>query len=340
MIPVSPLACQAAGQTVQSWQTILQQAINEPADLCRRLALPVTASIAITEACRQFPLRVPEPYLQRMEPGNPQDPLLLQVLPQASELQDWPGFTGDPLAEKSHNPIPGLIHKYASRVLLITTSLCAVHCRYCFRREFPYENNRNSRQDWQQALDYVRLHTELDEVILSGGDPMSLPDRQLAWLKSQIAGIPHIKRLRIHTRLPIVIPQRVSKECLEWLTDTRLQTVLVLHSNHPNEIDLAVADAIKALCQAGITVLNQSVLLRGVNDKAVTLASLSEKLFAAGCLPYYLHTLDPVRGSHGFAIADKQAVTLHRSLQGLLPGYLVPRLVREVAGQSSKTWLV
>jgi EF-P beta-lysylation protein EpmB len=224
-------------------------------------------------------------------------------------------------------------------VLFITTNLCAIHCRYCFRREFPYENNRNNRQDWQQALDYVRLHAELDEVILSGGDPMSLPDRQLAWLTSQIAGIPHIKRLRIHTRLPVVIPQRISKECLGWLTDTRLQTVVVLHSNHPNEIDLAVVEAIRELRRAGITVLNQSVLLRGINDEATTLAALSERLFDAGCLPYYLHALDPVRGSHCFAVADSQAIALHRALQGMLPGFLVPRLVREVAGQSSKTWL-
>lgn len=340
MIPVSMIACQDQSHAEVSWQSILQHAVRDPFELCRRLALAPNDQAAIQAACQTFPLRVPESYLARMEMGNPRDPLLLQVLPQAAELQEQTGYISDPLDEQTHNPVPGLIHKYASRVLLITTSLCAIHCRYCFRREFPYDDNRNSRQDWQQALDYICAHPELNEVILSGGDPLSLPDRQLLWLSEQVAAIPHIKRLRIHTRLPVVIPQRITDDCLEWMTKARLQTIVVLHSNHPNEIDTTVVNAIKKLCGTGITVLNQSVLLASINNSASTLAELSEKLFSAGCLPYYLHALDPVRGSHHFAVPDSEAKQIHSALQAQLPGFLVPRLVRENAGHHSKSWLV
>jgi EF-P beta-lysylation protein EpmB len=339
MIPVSTIACQAQSQDESSWQSMLQNAITDPAELCRRLSLPFEDQQAIVAACQIFPLRVPEPYLARMEVSNANDPLLLQVIPQMAELQEQIGFVSDPLDERAHNPVPGLIHKYASRVLLITTSLCAIHCRYCFRREFPYNDNRNSRLDWQQALDYIREHSELNEVILSGGDPLSLPDRQLVWLTEQIAAIPHIARLRIHSRLPVVIPQRITKDCLEWLTSTRLQTIMVLHCNHPNEIDSAVTNAIKLLCSAGVTTLNQSVMLAGINNYAPTLAELSERLFAAGCLPYYLHVLDHIRGGHHFSVHDNESIRIHRELQGLLPGFLVPRLVREDAGRHSKSWL-
>ena len=333
MIPVSHAAC-------QDWQSLLRDAISDPTALCQRLSLPAESASVIAQACATFPLRVPEPYLQRMQLGDPTDPLLLQVLPQAAELLEQPDFTSDPLDERQHNPVPGLVHKYRSRVLLISTSMCAVHCRYCFRREFPYQDNRNSRLEWQQALHYIRQHTELNEVILSGGDPLSLPDKQLAWLTEHIAAIPHITRLRIHTRLPVVIPQRLTDSLLHTLSNSRLQTVMVLHCNHLNEVDTAVADAIGRLRRAGITVLNQSVLLANINDNADTLADLSERLFAAGCLPYYLHVVDKVNGSHHFALDDQRAVAIHRELQALLPGFLVPRLVRENAGEPSKSWLV
>lgn len=339
MIPVSPTACQELITSPPSWQTILQDAITDPHELCRRLSMSIADEAAIVDACASFPLKVPETYLSRIKPGDTRDPLLLQVLPQASELQEWPDFVGDPLNELHYNPVPGLVHKYASRALLVTTSLCAIHCRYCFRREFPYESNRNSRQDWQQALDYIRQHTELNEIILSGGDPLSLPDRQLAWLTEQIATIPHIKRLRLHTRLPIVIPQRITPSCIDWLTQSHLQQVVVLHSNHPDEIDDSVAQAIQRLRQAGITVLNQSVLLAEINDDPEVLARLSERLFDAGCLPYYLHTLDPVRGSHHFAMPDRRAIQIHQQLQARLPGFLVPKLVREIPGRDAKTLL-
>ena len=339
MIPVSLLECQDTTPATPSWQTLLQQAVRDPAQLCQRLGLNTVDSEHLVAVCQQFPLRVPEPYLSRIRPGDPHDPLLLQVLPQVAELQDHPGFGPDPLAERTCNPMPGLVHKYGSRVLLVATSLCAIHCRYCFRREFPYEENRNSREAWHSALDYISRDQAINEVILSGGDPLALPDRQLAWLAGEIAAIPHVRRLRLHTRLPIAIPQRITGGDLGWLTGSRLQPIVVLHTNHPNEVDDAVSAAILQLKQAGVTVLNQSVLLAGINDQAAVLAALSERLFAAGCLPYYLHTLDPVRGSHPFALPDDTAVTLHQQLQTVLPGFLVPRLVREIPGRASKTWL-
>lgn len=340
MIPVSAITWQDQGLSSPRWQQILQEAITDPAILCHRLGLDEATLAGMQQATRLFPLRVPEPYLQRIQPGNPHDPLLLQVLPGGEETRTVPGFTPDPLAERDANPVPGLIHKYRSRVLLVTTSLCAIHCRYCFRRHFPYEANRNNRDAWQTALDYIRATPALNEVILSGGDPLALPDRQLAWLTREIGEIPHIRRLRLHTRLPIAIPQRITRECLAAIRHPALQTVVVLHSNHPNEIDPAVAEAIDQLRQSQLTPLNQSVLLAGINDDAETLAALSERLFAAGCLPYYLHAPDRVAGGHAFHVADEQAREIHQALQGLLPGFLVPRLVREIPGQPAKTWLV
>ncbi len=339
MIPVSSPAWQHPPDDLPTWQSELQNAVTDPAVLCQLLEIPLQDQPELIEACKTFPLKVPAPYLARIQPGNSRDPLLLQVLPQARELETTPGYVVDPLDERSHNPIAGLVHKYASRVLLITTGLCAVHCRYCFRREFPYANNRNSRESWKQALDYIQQDTSLNEVILSGGDPLALPDRQLAWLSEAIAKIPHIIRLRIHTRLPVVIPQRVNATLLEWLGNSRLQKVIVLHCNHPNEIDASFMAAAQALRQQGITLLNQSVLLAGVNDAADVLVSLSEKLFAAGIQPYYLHQLDKVKGCQHFAVPDSEALLLHHQLQARLPGFLVPTLVREEPGQPGKTRL-
>lgn len=339
MIPVSSLAWQGESSEVAEWQHLLQTAVTDPTVLCQRLQLSLTDESVILEACRGFPLKVPEPYLARMETGNSKDPLLLQILPQAAELSTIEGYTNDPLGESAHNPVPGLVHKYASRVLLITTSLCAVHCRYCFRRAFPYSDNRNSRASWQTAMDYIRQNTGLNEVILSGGDPLSLPDRQLAWLTRTISDIPHIVRLRFHTRLPVVIPQRITTSFLNTL-DSRLQNVMVLHCNHPNEVDTDLATAVRLLRQRGVTVLNQSVLLAGINDSAEILVALSEKLFAAGIQPYYLHQLDKVSGSHHFAVPDAVASALHKAIQTQLPGFLVPTLAREEAGEPSKTRLL
>ncbi|TNF06456.1 MAG: EF-P beta-lysylation protein EpmB, partial [Gammaproteobacteria bacterium] len=279
-----------------------------------------------------FPLRVPMAYLHKIEKGNPHDPLLRQVLPLGTELLATPGYNNDPLEELNANPVPGLVHKYHGRVLLIVSPNCAVNCRYCFRRHFPYGDNKPGRSEWQQALDYIAADPSISEVIFSGGDPLAASDRQLEWLTSQLHEIDHVKRLRIHTRLPVVIPDRITDHLLQWLGDTRLFTSLVIHSNHANELDKNVRNALARLRSTGTTLLNQTVLLAGINDASEILARLSERLFEGGVLPYYLHQLDHIAGAAHFAVPDERARSLHQELLAILPGYLVPRLVRELPG--------
>lgn len=319
------------------WQTQLARAIRDPRELCRRLGLDETWWPGAEDGHALFEVRVPDAYLARIRPGDPADPLLRQVLPLAEEARVAPGYVADPLEEAEHAPAPGLIHKYAGRVLLIASPACAVNCRYCFRRHFPYEENAPSRAQWQTALDYLRRDATLHEAILSGGDPLAASDRQLAWLVERLEEVPHLRRLRIHTRLPVVIPERIDDALLGWLGATRLQKVMVLHINHANEIDEAVVAACRRLSAAGVTLLNQSVLLRGVNDTVEALSTLSERLFEAGILPYYLHVLDPVAGAAHFDVADDEARDLVAGLRKILPGFLMPRLVREIPGEASKT---
>ncbi|MDI5890824.1 EF-P beta-lysylation protein EpmB [Halomonas rhizosphaerae] len=319
------------------WQTQLARAIRDPHELCRRLGLDEAFWPGAERGHALFEVRVPEAYLARIRPGDPSDPLLRQVLPLAEEALVAPGYVADPLEEAEHAPAPGLIHKYPGRVLLIASPACAVNCRYCFRRHFPYEENAPSRAQWETTLDHLRDDATLHEAILSGGDPLAASDRQLAWLVERLAAIPHLRRLRIHTRLPVVIPDRIDDALLGWLGATRLQKVMVLHINHANEIDEAVIAACRRLSAAGVTLLNQSVLLRGVNDGIAPLAALSERLFEAGILPYYLHVLDPVAGAAHFDVADDEARELVAGLREVLPGFLMPRLVREIPGEASKT---
>lgn len=318
----------------QDWQLALANAITNPHELCEALALNSQEFKTIFDA--KFPLRVPRSFVARMEKGNLRDPLLLQVLPIAKELEVTPNFCQDPLQEKQANPIPGLLHKYYGRVLLIAASGCAIHCRYCFRRHFPYEDNTPGMSGWQPALDYIRNDATIAEVILSGGDPLILKDAGLAQLIEKIAAIPHVTTLRLHTRLPIVLPERITEPLIQTLTSSRLHCVIVIHSNHPREIDRNVQNALLALRQAGITLLNQFVLLRDINDNADTLITLSKELFALGVLPYYLHLLDPVQGAAHFAVDVAQAKQLIAQMAAYLPGYLVPKLVREVAGETAK----
>ena len=320
----------------RDWQSELAAAVRDPRELAELLDLPVSALVGADTAACGFPLRVPRPYVARMRPGDPQDPLLLQVLPTGAELIATPGYGEDPLAERSANPIPGLIHKYFGRVLLILSPACAIHCRYCFRRHFDYAGNTPGRTGWQAALDYIRGDDSISEVIYSGGDPLAVGDSLLVRLTEQLAAIPHLKRLRVHTRLPVVIPARIDTACVAWLAGTRLHASVVLHVNHANELDTHVAAAAGALRAAGVTVLNQSVLLAGVNDRVECLTALSETLFSAGILPYYLHLLDRVQGAAHFAIERARAVELHRAMLARLPGYLVPRLVEEVPGLPCK----
>ncbi len=320
----------------QRWQDELTNLVRDPKELFEMLQLDPKLLDGAIAACRQFPLRVPRGYVARMRKGDINDPLLKQVLPLGSELLAAPGYSADPLEEQAANPYPGLIHKYRGRVLLVVAGNCAINCRYCFRRHFPYADNNPGRQDWQSALDYIAADPDIHEVIYSGGDPLAASDKHLAWLTESVAAIPHIRRLRIHTRLPVVVPSRIDESSMTWLTGHRLQTVIVLHANHANEIDTEVATTIGRLKQAGITVLNQAVLLKGVNDSVKTLSALSETLFAAGALPYYLHLLDKVAGAHHFEVSDTAARALYQSLLAALPGYLVPKMVRELPDRPSK----
>jgi EF-P beta-lysylation protein EpmB len=319
------------------WQRLLANAIDDPAVLLQALRLPDNLLPAARRAAALFPLRVPAPYVQRIRPGDAADPLLRQVLPLDLECETRPGYSADPLAESTAQPVPGLLKKYHGRALLIATGACAVHCRYCFRRHFPYADAHAGGSRLEPALAAIAADTSIGEVILSGGDPLTLSDARLADLATRLAGIPHVSTLRIHSRLPVVLPQRVNSELLAWLERVPLRKVLVLHSNHAAEIDGEVEDALRALGQAGVTLLNQSVLLRGVNDDAETLVPLSERLHMAGVLPYYLHLLDHVQGAAHFDVPEARGVALIESLRARLPGYLVPRLVREIPGAGGKT---
>lgn len=331
-----PADCSEHSAAKRDWQTQLRQAIRDPHQLCQRLGLDAKA-LGVEQGHRLFSTLVPEALLSRIRPGQPGDPILRQILPVAEENHEVLGFVDDPLLEQTTNPIPGLVHKYRSRVLLIGAGGCAVNCRYCFRRHFPYAENRLSREHITQVMAYLNERLEVNEVILSGGDPLATPDQRLLFLIDQLAGAPYIKRLRIHSRLPVVIPDRVTEALCEGLASTPLQTVMVLHINHPQEIDDTVIEACQRLRQAGVTLLNQTVLLKGVNDQAEVLAELSEQLFAAGIMPYYLHAFDPVAGAAHFAVPDARMQQLYGELLAILPGFLVPRPVREVPDRPGKT---
>lgn len=319
-----------------SWQEQLASSIRDPRELLQMLELDPALLVGANEAHGDFPLRIPMAYLQKIEKGNPEDPLLRQVLPLGTELLATPGYNNDPLEELSANPVPGLVHKYHGRVLLIVSPNCAINCRYCFRRHFPYGDNKPGRSEWQQALDYIASNPSISEVIFSGGDPLAASDRQLEWLTSQLVSIRHLKRLRIHTRLPVVIPDRITDHLLQWLGNSRLFTSMVIHSNHANELDERTQKALARLRTTGITLLNQTVLLAGINDAPQVLGQLSERLFECGVLPYYLHQLDHIAGAAHFAVPDERARSLHRELLATLPGYLVPKLVRELPGTPYK----
>lgn len=317
-----------------TWEKILAQGFSSVNELLEFLSLPLELGSALAE--KQFKTRVPRGFAARMQTGNPHDPLLLQVLAVDEELQAVETYAKDPLAESSVNPLQGLIHKYQGRVLVTLTGVCAVHCRYCFRRHFPYQNNNPGRKGWQEVLDYIRQDSTIFEVILSGGDPLLAADKVLDEFIKQLDSIPHIQTLRFHSRIPVVLPERINEVLLAMLAQTRLSKVVVLHANHAQELDEQVQQACIALRQAGCHLLNQSVLLKAVNDDAKTLANLSERLFDCGVLPYYLHVLDKVAGAAHFDLTEEAARAIHLQLQSLLPGYLVPRLAREVPGKAHK----
>jgi EF-P beta-lysylation protein EpmB len=319
---------------VPRWQRLLAEAVSDPAELLALLGLPADLLPGGRAAAGLFPLRVPRGFVARMRAGDRDDPLLRQVLPVGEERVAVPGFGPDPLAEAEATPTPGVLHKYRGRALLIATGACAIHCRYCFRREFPYDEHRAG--EWSAALEHLAGDPSITEVLISGGDPLVLSDRRLGDLVRRLDEIPHLERLRLHSRTPVVLPERIDDDLLAWLGATRLQTVLVIHANHPRELGEELAEALARVRAVGITVLNQTVLLRGVNDDEDTLVELSERLFEVGALPYYLHLLDPVAGAAHFDVPDVEARRLARGLLARLPGYLVPRLVREVPGEASK----
>lgn len=326
-------------EPVPSWRNAIKNAVRHGRDLCRILNVDKDLAGYSTAASESFPVFAPWEFIRRMSPGDPHDPLLRQVLATSDEEHSPAGFADDPVGDDAATLSPGLIRKYRSRALLITTGACAIHCRYCFRRHFPYADAPKSADDWQPALEQIAADRELDEVILSGGDPLTLVDETLAELAQRIARIGHIQRLRIHTRLPIVIPQRVNSELLAWLRGTRLTTIMVVHANHPNEVDDSVAQSLTSLVNAGVPVLNQSVLLRGVNDEVGALVELSRRLVNLRVMPYYLHQLDRVRGAAHFEVPLQRGLELVDEMRKHLPGYAVPRFVQEVAGEESKTIL-
>ena len=336
MITAAPEPRQPAALVPVRWQQALREAVRDPRELLDLLGLDRLAPRLSDEAMVQFPLRVPRGFVARMRRGDPSDPLLRQVLPLDDEMRPMPGFGLDAVGDGAAKTAPGVIQKYRGRALLVATGSCAIHCRYCFRRHFPYAEETAARDGWREAVDLIRQDASIEEVLLSGGDPLSLSNGKLAELTGALADIPHLRRLRIHSRLPIVVPERVDDGLMGWLTALPWPVTLVVHANHANEFDGTVDAALGRLRAAGVHLLNQAVLLRGVNDSVDALGALSERGFAAGVLPYYLHQLDRVAGVAHWEVDDAHARALHAGLAARLSGYLVPRLVREIPGDTGK----
>ena len=322
-----------------SWQEQLAQAIRHPDELLDYVGLDASSIGYSEKAIKQFPLRVPRVFANRIQKKNLHDPILRQIFPYLEEENKYEGYINDPLAESNVQPVKGLLHKYNSRVLSITTGACAIHCRYCFRRHFPYQESTNNGEQLKQSIEYIEKDKSIEEAILSGGDPLTLSDRKLIELCQSLSEINHIKRIRFHTRIPVVLPARLTKNIIEKLVETNKTIIFVLHINHANEIDGAVIDNIRLLQQFNIMVLNQSVLLKGVNDNVQSLIKLSERLVENNVTPYYLHLLDPVAGAAHYNVDEQQAKKLIETMHASASGYLVPKLVREEVGKQGKTWL-
>jgi len=332
MIPQTQLV-----DTKQAWQIALANVIKDPVDLLKQLGLTDKLTSVDDDVLKTFPLRVPQNYINKMRFGDENDPLLRQVFPLIDESLQVDNFVTDPVGDHFAVTAPGLLQKYHGRALLVTTGACAIHCRYCFRRHFPYADSNPLASQWGQTLTTLRNDTSINEVILSGGDPLVLSDSKLASMVSDLEQIPHLKRLRVHTRLPIVLPERIDQHLLNWIQHTSLQVIMVVHANHANEIDSEVEQAMSKLRDVNCQLLNQAVLLKGVNDSVETLSDLSERLSDLHVHPYYLHLLDPVAGASHFDISEQDGIELIAQLRTTLPGYLVPRLVREQQGEASKT---
>lgn len=322
----------------KNWQSQLSDLITDPSELLHVLELSSEQLLSgAIMASEQFKLRVPRAFVRKMQVGNPLDPLLLQVLPHHLELEEHPEFVTDPLGEEAANQMPGVLHKYQSRFLLTLTGACAIHCRYCFRRHFPYQENLPKNEDWLKIKHYIEQNPSINEVILSGGDPLTLSNRKLALWIERLSSLDQIKIVRIHSRVPIVIPNRLDEEFISILKNSRLRIIVVVHSNHASELDDYTCSKLLQLSLHHITVLNQAVLLKGVNDSAQSLTELSYRLFEARVMPYYLHVLDKVKGAQHFDLRSSQIDQIYNDVLASLPGYLVPKLVREIAGEKNKT---
>ncbi|MCR6568932.1 EF-P beta-lysylation protein EpmB [Acinetobacter baumannii] len=322
----------------QNWQSQLSDLITDPLELLNLLELSTDQLLSgAILASEKFKLRVPRAFVGKMNAKDPLDPLLLQVLPHHLELEEHPEFVTDPLGEEAANQLPGVLHKYKSRFLLTLTGACAVHCRYCFRRHFPYQENLPKNEDWLNIKNYIESNPDINEVILSGGDPLTLSNRKLALWLERLSSLKQVKILRIHSRVPVVIPNRIDEELISLLKNSRLRIILVVHSNHASELDDFTCSKLLQLSEHHITVLNQAVLLKGVNDSAQTLTDLSYRLFEARVMPYYLHVLDKVKGAQHFDLIPSEIDAIYQDVLASLPGYLVPKLVREIAGEKNKT---
>jgi len=331
MIPLSEQILQQ-----KSWQQQIASSFRDPIELLQYLKLTHHSALVSAMADKNFAMRVTRDFADCMQPGDPHDPLLRQVLPRHEETQYDATLNRDPVGDLIAEARPGIIHKYRSRALLITTAACAIHCRYCFRRHFPYQQSTAHSHHLENSLDYLAHNTDINEVILSGGDPLTLSDQQLGKLIKQLESISHLKTLRIHSRLPIILPDRLSDDLQQLLQGCRFKIVLVTHCNHANEISAKVAKALQNFNYAGLTMLNQAVLLNGVNNNIETLVNLSQRLFEVNILPYYLHMPDPVEGSLHFQLNKNACISLHDQMRKHLPGYLLPQLVEDIPGSDCK----
>lgn len=320
----------------KDWQSELANAITDPVVLLQRLSLSDSYLDAAQRAAKSFPLRVTESYLSRMQTGDPRDPLLLQVLPLQAELESHPNFSADPVGDIAAFAAPGLLHKYHGRALLITTQACGIHCRYCFRRHYPYQAKR-ATENWRETLAYIQADESVEEVILSGGDPLSLNNQKLGDLFAALSAISHVKRLRIHTRFPIILPHRVDSGLLKAFNQFAGKIIMVVHANHAQELTGEVPLAINLLINHDVTLLNQSVLLKHVNADSSAQCALQHALFNLDITPYYLHLLDKVQGAQHFDIPLGAAQQIYAQMQQQLPGYMLPKLVRETAGEPAKS---
>ncbi|WP_295163967.1 EF-P beta-lysylation protein EpmB [uncultured Buchnera sp.] len=323
-----------------SWLYEISNSIIEPKKLLKFLHLEQHPKYYDAESRKLFPFRVPYSFASRMRKKDPEDPLLLQVITNNQEFLNNLEFNEDPIKERKNIVLPGLLHKYKDRVLWMLKTNCAINCRYCFRKHFPYETNKGNKKNWMKILHYISQNIQLNEVILSGGDPLMAKDHELLWIITCLSRIKHIKRLRIHTRLPVVIPNRITSDLCQIFFNSTLKIIIVTHINHPQEINKQLSDSLLKLKESNVILLNQSVLLKNINDDAIVLAELSNLLCENNIIPYYLHILDKVKGTSHFLVSNKKAKSIISDLMKMVSGFLVPRLVFDNGSKDNKLIII